>query len=408
MKEELFESILSEADKSYKAKVGGKWLKGNSFTDKEKNADTFESKTEPTQRINQMKKDGKVSKNAKVSTKEIFESILNESNGTGELVIKAGLAIIMIAAAFGIRSCKDNEADKCLKELGSYENYMKYNMDGQGSLDYAVGIGDTQSKAMYACVVALAREKGISIDEAARQATSTLGERYSKEVKGAFTNGFKGRITGVSVGKDVNTGERIVRVDSEWQESHTSGSGEHRHTYTTTEHGTVYIPMSEGNIYGIDDNGKSVNIGGSTFVFDEAKKELFDNVLREAGRRISSYSDIELALEFIGQYCAVFDVGKMGYSSNPRASKLAEACSERFGDKWDNDYYGNGPSMEKLLVNKFDEMNKANDCGNSIGAIYKAANMTWGPYKDWVRENWKDIIGLSPKFAKYYDNTNFF
>lgn len=282
MKEELFESILSEADKSYKAKVGGKWLKGNGFTDKEKNADTFESKTEPTQRINQMKKDGKISKNAKVSTKEIFESILNESNGTGELVIKAGLAIIMIAAAFGIRSCKDNEADKCLKELGSYENYMKYNMDGQGSLDYAVGIGDTQSKAMYACVVALAREKGISIDEAARQATSTLGERYSKEVKGAFTNGFKGRITGVSVGKDVNTGERIVRVDSEWQESHTSGSGEHRHTYTTTEHGTVYIPMSEGNVYGIDDDGKSVNIGGSTFVFDEAKKELFDNVLREA------------------------------------------------------------------------------------------------------------------------------
>lgn len=212
MKEELFESILSEADKSYKAKVGGKWLKGNGFTDKEKNADTFESKTEPTQRINQMKKDGKISKNAKVSTKEISES----------------------------------------------------------------------------------------------------------------------------------------------------------------------------------------------------QKELFDNVLREAGRRISSYSDIELALEFIGQYCAVFDVGKMGYSSNPRASKLAEACSERFGDKWDNDYYGNGPSMEKLLVNKFDEMNKANDCGNSIGAIYKAANMTWGPYKDWVMENWRDIVSLSPKFAKYYDNTNFF
>ena len=74
MKEELFESILSEADKSYKAKVGGKWLKGNGFTDKEKNADTFESKTEPTQRINQMKKDGKISKNAKVSTKEISES----------------------------------------------------------------------------------------------------------------------------------------------------------------------------------------------------------------------------------------------------------------------------------------------------------------------------------------------
>ncbi len=76
MKEELFESILSETDKSYKAKVAGKWLKGNGLTEKEKDADTFESKTEPTQRINQMKKDGKISKNAKISTKEIFESIL--------------------------------------------------------------------------------------------------------------------------------------------------------------------------------------------------------------------------------------------------------------------------------------------------------------------------------------------
>jgi hypothetical protein len=159
---------------------------------------------------------------------------------------------------------------------------MKYNVDGQGTLGRAAGIGDTQSKAMYACIVSLAREKGISIDEAARQATSTYSERWKKSAKGAFTNGFKGRITGVSVGKDVNTGERIVRVDSEWQETHTStgigtytnGSGVNINTYRTTEHGTVYIPMSEGNVYGIDDNGKSVNIGGSTFVFDEAKKRI--------------------------------------------------------------------------------------------------------------------------------------
>lgn len=85
MKEELFENILSETDKSYKAKVGGKWLKGNGLTEKEKDADTFESKTEPMQRINQMKKDGKISKNANVSTKEIFESILKESARGPEL-----------------------------------------------------------------------------------------------------------------------------------------------------------------------------------------------------------------------------------------------------------------------------------------------------------------------------------
>lgn len=54
------------ADYTYKAKVGQRWLRGNSLVDTEKDADTFESKTEPTQRINQMKKDGKISKGANV------------------------------------------------------------------------------------------------------------------------------------------------------------------------------------------------------------------------------------------------------------------------------------------------------------------------------------------------------
>lgn len=62
---QLFESIINEADETYKAKVQGKWLKGNKLVKDKKDADTFESKTEPTQRINQMKKDGKLNKNAK-------------------------------------------------------------------------------------------------------------------------------------------------------------------------------------------------------------------------------------------------------------------------------------------------------------------------------------------------------
>ena len=66
-KEQLFDSILNESDDTYKAKVNGKWLKGNKLVKDKKDADTFESKTEPTQRINQMKKDGKLSKNAKPS-----------------------------------------------------------------------------------------------------------------------------------------------------------------------------------------------------------------------------------------------------------------------------------------------------------------------------------------------------
>lgn len=60
-------STILESDDTYKAKVNGKWLKGNKLVKDEKDADTFESKTEPTQRINQMKKDGKLNKNAKPS-----------------------------------------------------------------------------------------------------------------------------------------------------------------------------------------------------------------------------------------------------------------------------------------------------------------------------------------------------
>lgn len=72
-------AYVRESDKTYKAKVGGKWLSGKKLVKDEKDADTFESKTEPTQRINQMKKDGKVNKNAKATVleeNELFESIL--------------------------------------------------------------------------------------------------------------------------------------------------------------------------------------------------------------------------------------------------------------------------------------------------------------------------------------------
>lgn len=71
------------ADYTYKAKVGQRWLRGSSLVDTEKDADTFESKTEPEQRVNQMKKDGKVSKSANVeivkeSGKMNYAHILNE------------------------------------------------------------------------------------------------------------------------------------------------------------------------------------------------------------------------------------------------------------------------------------------------------------------------------------------
>lgn len=82
-KKQLFDSILNEADDIYKAKVNGKRLKGNKLVKDKKDADTFESKTEPTQHINQMKKDGKLNKNAKPNiVKEshiaLFDDLLKE------------------------------------------------------------------------------------------------------------------------------------------------------------------------------------------------------------------------------------------------------------------------------------------------------------------------------------------
>lgn len=73
-----------ESDKTYKAKASGKWLSGNKLVKDEKDADTFESKTEPTQRLNQMKKDGKLNKNAKITVidealKNLFDEMLNEA-----------------------------------------------------------------------------------------------------------------------------------------------------------------------------------------------------------------------------------------------------------------------------------------------------------------------------------------
>lgn len=80
MNKELFDSILNEADDTYKAKVNGKWLKDNKLVKDKKDADTFKSKTEPTQRINQMKKDGKLNKNAKPTIMK--EYVSNQTTNT--------------------------------------------------------------------------------------------------------------------------------------------------------------------------------------------------------------------------------------------------------------------------------------------------------------------------------------
>ena len=69
------ECFMSESDKMYKAKAGKKWLKGDKLVKSKAATDSFESKTEPTQRLNQMKKDGKLDKDANIDVVE--ESIFD-------------------------------------------------------------------------------------------------------------------------------------------------------------------------------------------------------------------------------------------------------------------------------------------------------------------------------------------
>jgi len=66
-------------DYKYKAKIGDSYLKGNGFTTKASEADTFESETEPRQRINQMRKDGKHIPKDNISVEKIKESRMKYS-----------------------------------------------------------------------------------------------------------------------------------------------------------------------------------------------------------------------------------------------------------------------------------------------------------------------------------------
>lgn len=73
--------------KQYIAKVGNLYLQGKDTTSDIEEADIFESETEPRQRINQMKRDGKLNKNTKVTIKalesknELYKNIFKESTG---------------------------------------------------------------------------------------------------------------------------------------------------------------------------------------------------------------------------------------------------------------------------------------------------------------------------------------
>lgn len=62
-------------DFRYKAKVDNRWLKGRSLTDHKEDASEFETESEPTQIINQLKRDGKIAQKAKIKIVKRRESI---------------------------------------------------------------------------------------------------------------------------------------------------------------------------------------------------------------------------------------------------------------------------------------------------------------------------------------------
>lgn len=220
----------------------------------------------------------------------MFEEILSEDTKSKKLDessvemksigVTAAMVASVLAIAFGLRACDVKVADEALNELGCMENYEKYNQDKKGDIFFDT---DTQQKAMYAAVVANARNEGISIEKSAKTILDSFGKKLSMNFKSLnnFAN-LPGRIENVSVGKS-SDGSRLVRIDYSWEEQRSSGSGENRHVYYVTKYGQVFIPESEANQYGIDDvvdNGHhSVNIGGATFEFDEAKKNLFNKII---------------------------------------------------------------------------------------------------------------------------------
>lgn len=75
-------------DFRYKAKVDKKWLKGRSLTDHKEDATEFESESEPTQIINQLKRNGKIAQKAVIKIIKKRESI--EANNNFKNLLQEG------------------------------------------------------------------------------------------------------------------------------------------------------------------------------------------------------------------------------------------------------------------------------------------------------------------------------
>lgn len=120
-----------ESDYTYRAKViGGGWLAGEELVNRKKDADTFESETEPRQRLNQMKKNGKLSKKARIET-------LKESNRDDLYNFIDQRADMFPGIASYTRI--DGKTVQCTVEDGdTFNEFVSYVQHVLGDVDYNV------------------------------------------------------------------------------------------------------------------------------------------------------------------------------------------------------------------------------------------------------------------------------
>lgn len=113
----------------YKAKVDKKWLKGRSLTDHKEDASEFETESEPTQIINQLKRDGKVAQKAVIkivkkreSAEFNYENIYRESE---KKIIKTPYGKMQVVDEFIIQ-----DDDKLAFVQKAEEKYEELEKDG--------------------------------------------------------------------------------------------------------------------------------------------------------------------------------------------------------------------------------------------------------------------------------------
>lgn len=123
-------------DFRYKAKVDKKWLKGRSLTDKKEDATEFENESEPTQIINQLKRNGKIAQKAVIKIVKKRESI--EANNNFKSLLQEGEKKI-IKTPYGKMQVVDEfviqDDDKLEFVQKAEEMYKKLEKDGWFSFE---------------------------------------------------------------------------------------------------------------------------------------------------------------------------------------------------------------------------------------------------------------------------------